>query len=218
MIDIENRIIKYDESEGGEAVLEQAAKIVQIGGVIAFPTDTVYGLGGSVFDTEAANKIFSIKRRSKNKPLIVCISDVEELGNLAAEVSDLAGKLAEHFWPGPLTLVLKKSADVPDIVTGGRDTIAVRCPANEMLRKLIKKCGTPLVATSANLSGHPSARSAQEVYDQLDDQIDMIIDGGRSALLPESTVLDMSAGSLAILREGAIPRHEISAVVHELTR
>lgn len=218
MIIIDNRIVEYKEGAEGEAVLDQAARIIEVGGVVAFPTDTVYGIGTNVFDIEAVKKIFDIKKRSRNKPLIVCISEASQVDQLATEISKVAKKLIEHFWPGPLTLVLKRSTDVPDIVTGGRETIAVRCPASELARRLIAKAGYPLVATSANLSGQASARSAQEVYSQLDDKVDLIIDGGRSPLLPESTVLDLTTESPAILREGAIPRDQLREIFQQFNK
>lgn len=218
MIKINSKIVAYQEGEAGEDVLEQAARIIEVGGVVAFPTDTVYGLGADIYDVEAVGKIFDIKHRSKNKPLIVCISKMSQLDDLASSIPDIAVKLAEHFWPGPLTLVLYRSANVPDIVTGGRDTIAVRCPSSDLTRNLIDKVKAPLVATSANLSGQPSARTAQEVETQLGDKVDLIIDGGRSPLSPESTVLDLTAERPAILREGAVSRDKINEVVYQITR
>src|SRR5205085_2464416 len=157
-------------------------------GVVAFPTETVYGLGANVFDETAITKIFEAKRRPADNPLIAHVSSIEQIGLLAAEITPKARQLISAFFPGPLTIVLKKTDAVPTIATAGLDTIGVRMPLNDLARRFIEACGMPLVAPSANLSGRPSPTTWQAVLEDLDGRIDCILQGDATEIGLESTV------------------------------
>ncbi|MFN1834037.1 L-threonylcarbamoyladenylate synthase [Balneola sp. MJW-20] len=177
------------------------------GNVVAFPTETVYGLGASVWNEEAVKKIFELKGRPSDNPLIVHVSDLTQLRELASNVPDIANTLAKAFWPGPLTLILPKTDRVPDLVTAGLDTVALRMPDHPLAIALIRSVG-PLVAPSANISGRPSPTSSKHVRDDFGDRIP-VLDGGDTQLGLESTVLDLSGAQPLILRPGAIGPEEI---------
>lgn len=193
--------------------LKIAAKAINDGKLVAFPTETVYGLGSDVFNSRAVSKIFEIKKRPLNDPLIVHIADKASVFDLSKEVSDKAVKLMKKFWPGPLTLVLKKSNIVSDIVTAGLDTVAIRMPENLIALSLIKLAKTPLAAPSANLFGRTSPTCAQHVVDDFSDKIDVIIDGGKCSVGVESTVLDMTEKIPVILRPGGITKEAIEKII-----
>lgn len=184
--------------------IKKGAAIIKKGGIVAFPTDTVYGLGASIFNEKAVSRIFEVKQRPQNMALPVLISDIAMLNNIVNNLPGVALKLAEHFWPGALTMVLLKSDRVPGVVTAGENTIAVRLPAHPVPLTLIAELGIPIVGTSANLSGKPSPVNAKEVKQQLGDKVDLIIDGGTSPGGQESTIIDLTAGKPVILREGPI--------------
>ncbi len=191
--------------------LTEAARVIQRGGLVAFPTETVYGLGGNAFSAAGAKAIYAAKGRPSDNPLIVHIADTADLGRLAAEIPPAAHKLAEAFWPGPLTMVFRKKPEVPDETTGGLPTVAVRMPDSEPTLKLIRLAGLPLAGPSANLSGRPSPTAWQHVRDDLDGRIDGIIKGEPCRGGIESTVLDVTGeGELVILRPGLITPEMIS--------
>lgn len=190
--------------------LKRAAAILRRGGLAAFPTETVYGLGASAFDPAAAAKIFEAKGRPHFDPLIVHISDLRQLRSVAAEVPPAAALLARRFWPGPLTLVLKKRAAVPDIVTSGLATVAVRMPAHPVAARLIKLAG-PLAAPSANRFGALSPTTAEHVLRQLGPEGVAVIDGGPARHGIESTIVAFERGRPVVLRRGALPDAEIAA-------
>lgn len=181
---------------------EKAADLIKQGETVAIPTETVYGLAADAFNVNAIKKIFEQKGRPADNPLIVHISDLNQLQNLAKDIPDDLQKLADQFWPGPLSLVLKKKTTVPDIVTGGLDTVAVRMPDHPLTLSLIKKTG-PLTAPSANKSGRPSPTNPKHIVEDFGDDLP-ILDGGSSKLGLESTVLDLSGESITILRPGFI--------------
>jgi L-threonylcarbamoyladenylate synthase len=191
-----------------EDQVELAIEVLKEGGVVAFPTDTVYGIGANAFSEPAVAKIYRIKQRPRHLALPLLISSKLELEQVARVVPEVAWRLAERFLPGGLTLVLKKAAVVPDIVAPG-DTVAVRIPDHPIPIALIRGLGAPLIGTSANNSGRASPVTAQEVWAQLGDKVDFIIDGGRCRWGVESTVVDVSGEFPSILREGAVPRQEI---------
>ena len=195
-----------------EHQLQLAIEILKRGGVIAFPTDTVYGLGADPYNEQAVERIFTIKNRPKNLRLPLLLADVSDLTNVASKVPEIAWQLAEHFLPGGLTLVLQKSPWIPNTQTAGSDTIAVRIPNNPIAIALIRGLGKPLIGTSANISGMPSAITADEVRDQLGEEIDSIVDGGRCPGTIESTVIDVSGDIPTIIREGAISLEEIVSI------
>lgn len=185
----------------------RAAEIVHKGGVIAFPTDTVYGLGANPYIAEAVKRIYEIKQRPRNLPLPVLLADESQLELIVSDISQVARLLIEKFWPGGLTLVLPKAYSFPG--GAGEHSIAVRMPDHEVTRTLIRKAGVPVIGTSANISSRSSALVPGEVREQLGDAVDMIIEGGRSPGGVESTVVDVTGSSLVILREGAIPAKNI---------
>ncbi len=198
---------------GSRKDIKTAADILKRGGLCAMPTETVYGLAASAFDPSAVEKIFEAKGRPQDNPLIVHISDTRELYKLWEEVPESALKLAEAFWPGPMTMIYRRKKTVPDAVTAGLDTVGVRLPAHETARRLIAEAGVPLAAPSANLSGRPSPTSVKHVLADMDGRIDCILDGGDCSVGVESTVVDMTSGTPRILRPGAISEEMIAGVL-----
>lgn len=198
------RITVTDSDRIKEEELEEAARILREGGLVAFPTETVYGLGANALDEEAAKKIYAAKGRPSDNPLIAHISSPEELKPLAAEIPDMAKKLMDCYWPGPLTLVFKKTDLVPYGTTGGLDTVAVRMPSDPVAKTLIRLAGVPIAAPSANSSGRPSPTTADHVWQDMEGKIDMIVDGGPVGIGLESTIIDVTGPVAMILRPGAI--------------
>lgn len=209
-------ILTLDPSYPSEADLKEAGEIIKRGGLVAFPTETVYGLGGNALDPSASRKIYSAKGRPSDNPLIVHIADMEALGLIAAEVPRAALEAAKIFWPGPLTMIFRKTDAVPKETTGGLDTVAVRMPSSPIAAGLIRAGGGYIAAPSANLSGRPSPTRAAHVIEDMDGRIDMIIDGGDSDIGLESTIVDMTGPVPTILRPGFISRHMLSDVIGEV--
>ena len=199
-----------------EKQIKLAVAIFKKGGIVAFPTDTVYGLGADPLNAQAVAKIYKVKRRPSNLPLPLLLAEKSELLKVAIVVPEIAWQLAERFLPGGLTLVLRKSPWVPSAVTAGGDTVAVRIPDHPVPIALIRGLGTPIVGTSANLSGKPSPVTAAEVREQLGAEVDFIIDGGRCPGGTESTVLDISGKVPLLIRKGAIPRAELAKLCGSL--
>jgi L-threonylcarbamoyladenylate synthase len=189
-----------------------AAEFIKNGGVVAFPTETVYGLGANVFDERAIAKIFAAKNRPNDNPLIAHVGEVEQIKLLASEISETANKFIEAFFPAPLTLVLPKSAKVPLIATANLHTIGVRMPRNKLAQEFLKACQTPVVAPSANLSGKPSPTTWQSVFEDLDKRIECILKGAATKIGLESTVLDCSGETPFVLRAGAITLEELQKI------
>jgi L-threonylcarbamoyladenylate synthase len=206
---------REDESPG---MMTRAADILRNGGVLAFPTETVYGLGAAVFNERAVARVFEIKQRPRFDPLIVHVSGPEQLPLLVQEVPEAAKALIERFWPGPLTLVLPKSPRVPDLVTAGLPTVAVRMPRHPLALALIVRAGTPVAAPSANPFGYTSPTTARHVGECLDGQADMILDGGSCSVGVESTILSMASGRPVLLRPGGVPVEDIERIVGPLTQ
>jgi len=197
-----------------DAILE-AAKIIKDGGLVAFPTETVYGLGANALCADAAKKIFEAKGRPADNPLIAHIADIDMLYDIVDEqdVSEQALDLIKKFWPGSLTLIFKKAESVPDIVSGGLDTVAVRMPDNKAALDLIKAAGVPIAAPSANMSGRPSPVSASHVKTDLDGKIDMILDGGKTSVGLESSILALSTQMPTLLRPGTVTLEMLEEVL-----
>ena len=191
-------------SEAEECAIERAGQILKNGGLVAFPTETVYGLGGDALNPDSSRKIYAAKGRPGDNPLIVHISEFDDIYRIAAKVPESAVRLAEAFWPGPLTMILKKSDLVPKETTGGLDTVAVRMPSDPIARELIRRGGGYVAAPSANRSGRPSPTIAKYVIEDLDGRIDAVIDGGRGAIGLESTIVDLTIDPPQILRPGYI--------------
>ena len=198
------RIQVLDSDRIKEEELKEAAQILREGGLVAFPTETVYGLGANALDEEAAKKIYAAKGRPSDNPLIAHISSPEELEPLVLEIPDMAKKLMDLYWPGPLTMVFKKKAIVPYGTTGGLDTVAVRMPSDPVARTLIRLAGVPVAAPSANSSGRPSPTTADHVWQDMAGKIEMIVDGGPVGIGLESTIVDVTGPVAMILRPGAI--------------
>ena len=197
--------------------LRRAGGIIRAGGLVAFPTETVYGLGADALDAEAVASVYEAKGRPSDNPMIVHIADATDLYALIkggrSGITEEASKLITNVWPGPLTMVFPKSDKVPDITTGGLDTVAVRMPSNPTARKLIKESGRPIAAPSANLSGKPSPTNAEDVLEDMDGRINAVVMGEQCDVGIESTVLDLAGDELRILRPGAVTKERLSEIL-----
>lgn len=207
-------VVKTTDSENiDQKVIDEAAAILKKGGLVAFPTETVYGLGANGLDSNACRKIYEAKGRPSDNPLILHIGEIEQLEEIADDIPDCAEQLMDAFWPGPITIIFKKKSIVPDSVTGNFGTVAVRFPSNKIARSLINAAGVPIAAPSANTSGKPSPTRASHVLFDMDGKIDMIIDGGPTRFGLESTIIDVSTDVPTILRPGAITSEMIETVI-----
>ncbi|MEM4327252.1 MAG: L-threonylcarbamoyladenylate synthase [Candidatus Diapherotrites archaeon] len=193
-----------------------AANLLSKGKIVAFPTETVYGLGVNAFDKKAIKKLFKVKKRPSDNPLIIHISEKNQVLPLVKKISSKASKLMNCFWPGPLTLVFKSSGKIPKEASGGLETIAIRMPDHKVALALINACGFPLAAPSANLAGKPSATNAFHVLEDFDKKIDCIIDAGKTRIGIESTVLDVSVKTPVLLRPGKITKEEIQKIIGKI--
>lgn len=207
----------WDEKSGYRSEdLKRIGQILRNGGLVAFPTETVYGLGGNGLNPDASGRIYRAKGRPSDNPLILHISRLEELSPIVVEISPLAKKLMKAFWPGPLTLIFKKSEKVPYTTTGGLDTVAVRMPEHRGARQLIEAAGVPIAAPSANTSGRPSPTTSAHVKEDLEGKIDAIVDGGSVGIGLESTIIDVTEDIPVILRPGYITKEMAEEVVGEV--
>ena len=198
-------VLKVDPRKPEIEKIQAAADIIRKGGLVAFPTETVYGLGADALNPKAVLALFEAKRRPLDNPPIVHVEDVKDVYRLAIQVPPTAGKLMKEFWPGPLTLVFKHSNIVPDVTVANLDTVAIRMPLHSVALALIRESSCPIAAPSANLAGKPSPTSANHVFDDLNGRIDAILDGGATSIGVESTVLDMTAKPPMVLRPGGTP-------------
>ncbi|EHP68685.1 Sua5/YciO/YrdC/YwlC family protein [Metallosphaera yellowstonensis MK1] len=209
-------VLKVDPLNPELDVIKRAAKVIREGGLVAFPTETVYGLGANAFDPIAATKVFKAKRRPMDNPLIVHIADMEQLYDVAKDVPDEILDLCQRVWPGPLTLVLKKAEGVPLETTGGLNTVAVRMPAHPVALQLIRESGVPIGAPSANLAGRPSPTLAEHVIQDLGDSVDVILDGGETFFGVESTIINATVSPPVLLRPGPLTVEELRQLVGEI--
>ena len=211
------RIVIKDRKNIKDEELAEAAAVLRSGGLVAFPTETVYGLGGNALDEDAARKIYAAKGRPSDNPLIAHISCAADLAPLVKEIPVAGRKLMEAFWPGPLTMIFPKSGRVPYGTTGGLDTVAVRMPDDPVAGRLIALAGVPVAAPSANTSGRPSPTTADHVWQDMNGRIDMIINGGPVGIGVESTIVDVSSPVPSVLRPGAITMEMLREVLGEVT-
>ena len=189
--------------------IDRAAKIVAAGGLVAVPTETVYGLGGNGFDEAAVRRIYEVKGRPELKPLSLMVPGKEAIESCCKEVPEAAYALADKFWPGPLTIILKSRENIPETVRAGGNTVGLRCPDHPLTLELLRRSGLPLAAPSANPSGEPSPKCAEKVLEYFEGRIEAVLDGGPCGIGFESTIIDMSAAPYRILRQGALPEGEI---------
>ncbi|ABY95730.1 L-threonylcarbamoyladenylate synthase [Thermoanaerobacter brockii subsp. lactiethylicus] len=207
------KIVRVNKNNPEIELIDFAAKVIKEGGLVAFPTETVYGIGANSFNEEAIKKIFIAKGRPQDNPLIVHIAELEQIYDLVKEVPQKAKTLMKKFWPGPLTLIFKKSQKVPYVNTAGMDTVAIRMPSNTIAHLLIKRAEVPISAPSANVSGKPSPTDASHVIEDLYGKVDVIIDGGKCDVGVESTVLDLTEKVPVILRPGAVTLEMLREVI-----
>lgn len=215
---MQTKLIKIDADDPNKEDMQEAAEIIRSGGLVAFPTETVYGLGANALDPEASKRIYAAKGRPSDNPLIVHICRFEELESIAKEVPTQAGKLADAFWPGPLTMIVWKNEKVPYETTGGMDTVAIRMPNHPVALALIEESGCMIAAPSANTSGKPSPTEAGHVALDLDGKIPMILDGGAVGIGIESTIIDLTEKVPMILRPGYITKEMLEEVLGEEVR
>ncbi len=206
-------VLKVNARHPEKEKIRIAADAIRKGGTVAFPTETVYGLGADALNAEAVRRLFEAKRRPPDNPIIVHVSGKKDVYRLAGEIPKAAENLMAKFWPGPLTLVLKRSRLVPDITVVGLDTIAIRMPKNKVALALLKESGTPIAAPSANLAGKPSPTTAQHVIEDLAGRIDIILDAGPTEIGVESTVINMISSPPEILRPGGTPYERLKEVL-----
>lgn len=213
---METKVITIDHKNIDEAVLQEAGKIIKEGGLVAFPTETVYGLGGDALNKESSRKIYEAKGRPSDNPLIIHICKMDDLSPIVEEIPEAVYRLAEAFWPGPLTIIMKKSEQVPKETTGGLDTVAVRMPSHPVALKFIEYAGGYVAAPSANVSGRPSPTRAKYVIEDMIGRIDMILDGDGIDIGLESTIVDMTGDVPMILRPGYITLEMLRKVLGEV--
>ncbi|HHX70897.1 MAG: L-threonylcarbamoyladenylate synthase [Miniphocaeibacter sp.] len=213
---METEILKVDNLKSNYKYIEKAADLIRKDELVAIPTETVYGLGANGLSSEACKKIFEVKGRPQDNPLILHISEIGELDNLILELPEDVKILLENLWPGPLTVIFNKSKIVPLVVTAGGKTVAIRMPSHIVARKIIKASKVPVAAPSANISGRPSPTTANDVYEDLKGKIPLIIDGGQSSIGIESTVLDVTEKPYTILRPGFYDKDDLEEYLAEV--
>lgn len=217
---METEVIQIDEQnidEAAKASLTRAGDIIKNGGLVAFPTETVYGLGGDALNPESSRKIYAAKGRPSDNPLIVHVASMEDLETIVKDVPEAARKLAKAFWPGPLTMIMNKNEKVPYETTGGLDTVAIRMPDNKIALELIRQSGGFIAAPSANTSGRPSPTVARYCIEDLSGKIEMILDGGQVGIGLESTIVDLTSDTPMILRPGYITLEMVKEILGEVT-
>ena len=212
---METKILRIDDTTEYSASLKEAADIIISGGLVVFPTETVYGLGGNALLSDAAKKIYSAKGRPSDNPLIIHIAKPNDADKYAL-TSEIYYELAKEFMPGPLTVIMPKRDCIPLSVTGGLETVAVRCPSHPVAHTLIEKCGIPIAAPSANISGRPSPTNAEYVIEDMNGRVDMIIDGGECEIGLESTIVKVDGNTLTLLRPGGITYDALCCVCNDV--
>lgn len=208
-----SKVLTINPTAPEHDLIEQAANVLKQGGVIGYPTETVYGIGCNVFNTKAVDRIYTLKNRDRSKAMIIIAGDIVQISDLVDSIPESAEKLIENFWPGPLTIIFKASSRVKEFVYGKSKTVAVRIPESKICLELIKETGFPLVSTSANLSDQPTATTAQQVIDAFGEELDLVIDGGHTPEKIPSTLVDITRKPARIVRRGAISTLEINTVL-----
>ena len=193
-------------------MLEQAAELIKQGKIVVFPTETVYGIGTNGLDEQAVKRLYEVKQRPLNKPISLLVSNMEMINLIAKDITEVEYKIMEKFFPGPLTIILKKKEIVPDILTAGQDTVGVRMPRGEIARKLVEYANVPIAAPSANISGEPSGTNLQEIKKHFEGKVDYFIDGGNSELGLASTIVQVVDEKPQILRQGSITLEQINQI------
>ncbi len=216
MSDLMTRVLSVNPDSPEVEPIQEAAKILSAGGLVAFPTETVYGLGANALDAQAVDRIFAAKGRPSSDPIIVHLHDLAQLTMVAVNIPDLAYELARQFWPGPLTLVLQRNANVPAIVSAGMPTVAVRMPSHPVAIALLQAANLPIAAPSANRFARPSATTAAHVLEDLDGRIECILDGGAAVIGIESTILNLTKDQPVMLRPGGISLETLQALIPNL--
>ena len=209
-------ISKYMDLKNNQELekLKEPAKIIKNGGIVVFPTETVYGIGTNGLDEEAVKILYKVKQRPIEKPISLLVSNMEMINQIAKDITELEYKIMEKFFPGPLTIILKKKETVPDIITAGKETVGVRMPSGEIARKLVEYANVPIAAPSANLSGEPSGTNIQDIIKSFDGQVDYFIDGGESKIGISSTIVQVIDGVPHILRQGSITKEQIEKLIN----
>ena len=214
---MDTKVVKIDKEQIDDGKLMEATEILRAGGLVAFPTETVYGLGANALNEEAAKKIYAAKGRPSDNPLIAHISKPEELAPLVKEIPEAGRKLMEAYWPGPLTMIFPKSDIVPYGTTGGLDTVAIRMPSDPIANRMIALAGIPIAAPSANTSGRPSPTTAEHVYQDMNGKREMILDGGEEVGIGlESTIVDLTGDIPMILRPGYVTQKMLEEVANQV--
>lgn len=209
------KLIRVDPLNPRREDIEEAARAIKAGGLVAFPTETVYGLGADAFNENASAKVFKVKGRPADNPLIVHVSSVEMALNIG-DLPDRVVDIAKRVWPGPITFVVKKKAELPAVVTAGLPTVALRCPAHPVALRLIEEAGTPIAAPSANKAGRPSPTEASHVLEDLGDSVDVLLDAGRTFFGVESTIIDVTKEPPVLLRPGPFTLEELKSIFGEV--
>ena len=194
-------------------MIEEAGKLIKQGKIVIFPTETVYGIGTNGLDENAVKKLYEVKQRPLNKPISLLVNNMEMVNMIAKDINEIEYKIMKNFFPGPLTIILKKKDIVPDIVTAGQDTVGVRIPRGEIARKLVELSGVPIAAPSANISGKPSGTNLQEIMKYFEGKVDYYIDGGNSELGLASTIVQVIDKKPVILRQGSITLEQIDKIL-----
>ena len=210
------KIFKMDPKTPDSEALDSVVSILDSGGVIGYPTDTIYGLGANINEQAAVEKIIELKGRQKDKPILILAAWLEQVQSLVESFPETAKLLASYLWPGPLTLVLPAAKHVSPLLTGGFTTIGVRIPSHKISLELVRRLGSPITSTSANLSGQPNPTCAEDVVKTFGDKLDAVIDSGKSPESVPSTIVSVSTTETKILREGAIPAKKIEEILGNL--
>jgi len=210
------KIVKINSKKPQLGLLKKVAEIILKDGVIGYPTETVYGLGANALNSFSVKKVFQLKGREKQKPILIISPAIEQVKRLVSSFPEQAEILANHFWPGPLTMVLEASPQLPEWLLGGGERIGIRMPSNTICLELLKLCGVPITSTSANISGERNPTSAGEVLKNFGDKLDLIIDGGKSMSQIASTVVSVEDDKIVLIREGAISKQKIEKAIGNL--